>query len=121
MMQVRNGLGAAPVAIVHLEAPRAELAWPGLESELVTSGSWPRLRLKVPGASGDADAVAEIRQVYREATAPAAPRTGQGVARFFDRLRMVPPGLCDVASWRAVPGPGRPGRVLFLGGIGRKQ
>jgi hypothetical protein len=53
-MQVRNGLGAAPVAMAHLEAPRADLARRGLESELITSGSWPRLRLKVPGTFGDA-------------------------------------------------------------------
>ena len=67
------------------------------------------------------DAVAEIQQVYGEATAPAAPRTEEGIARFFDGLCMVPPGLCDVAAWRAGPGPGRPGRVLFPGGIGGKQ
>ena len=53
-MQVRNGLGAAPLAIAHLEAPRAELARWRLESELVTSGSWPRLQVKVPGTFGDA-------------------------------------------------------------------
>jgi len=56
----------------------------------------------------------------RKTAAPAAPRAEAGVAWFFDGLQMVPPGLCDVASWRAVPQPGQPGRVLFLGGIGRK-
>jgi len=53
-MEVRNDLGAAPLAIARLEALRAELARRGLESELVTSGSWPRLRLKIPGTFGDA-------------------------------------------------------------------
>jgi len=67
------------------------------------------------------DAVAEMQQVYGDATAPAVPRTEDGIARFFDGLQMVPPGLCDVGAWRAAPGPGQPGRVLFLGGIGRKQ
>jgi O-methyltransferase involved in polyketide biosynthesis len=67
------------------------------------------------------DAVAELRQVYGEATASAAPRTKDGIARFFDGLQMVPPGLCDVAAWRTAPAPGQHGRVLFLGGIGRKQ
>lgn len=66
------------------------------------------------------DAVAEMRQVHWEATAPTAPRAEDGIARFFDGLQMVPPGLCDVAAWRADPRPGQPGRVLFLGGIGRK-
>lgn len=67
------------------------------------------------------DAVAEMQQVYGEANAPAAPRIEDGIARFFDGLQMVPPGLRDVAAWRAGPQPGQPGRVLFLGGIGRKQ
>lgn len=67
------------------------------------------------------DAVAEMQQVYGKATAPAAPRIEDGIARFFDGLQMVPPGLCDVASWHADPRPGQSGRVLFLGGIGRQQ
>jgi O-methyltransferase involved in polyketide biosynthesis len=67
------------------------------------------------------DAAAKMRQVYEAANAPAAPRTEQGIDRFFDGLQMLPPGLCDVASWRAGPQPGQPSRVLFLGGIGRKQ
>ena len=54
------------------------------------------------------NAVEEMREVYAGATAPAAPRTEAGVARFFDGLEMVPPGLCDVAAWRAGPGPGSP-------------
>jgi hypothetical protein len=37
--EVRDELGAAPQAVAHLEARRAELARRGLESELVTSGS----------------------------------------------------------------------------------
>jgi hypothetical protein len=69
----------------------------------------------------DRDAVAEIQQVYGAATAPVAPRTEDGIARFFDGLEMVAPGLGDVAAWRAGPAPGQPGRVLFLGGIGRKR
>ena len=67
------------------------------------------------------DAAAQMQQVYGEANAPAAPRTEEGIDRFFDGLEMIPPGLRDVASWRAGPQPGQPGRVLFLGGIGRKQ
>jgi len=47
------------------------------------------------------------------------PAEGHG-GRFFGGLQMIVPGLCDVASWRDVPGLGRPGRTLFHGGIGRK-
>lgn len=72
------------------------------------------------GDNLDPGAVEKMQQVYAGATAPAAPRTEAGIARFFDGLQMVPPGLCDAAPWRAVPQPGQPGRALFLGGIGRK-
>ena len=52
-MEVRNELGAAPLAIAHMEALHAGLARRDLESELVTSGSWPRRR-RIPGTFGDA-------------------------------------------------------------------
>ncbi len=72
------------------------------------------------GDNLDPGAVEKMQQIYAGATAPAAPRTEADIVRFFDGLQMVPPGLCDAASWRAVPQLGQPGRVLFLGGIGRK-
>jgi hypothetical protein len=46
-------IGTAARARQHLEALRVELTRCGLESELVTSGSWPRLRLRLPGTLGD--------------------------------------------------------------------
>ncbi len=49
------------------------------------------------------------------------PAPGDGIARFSCGLEMVPLGLRDVVVWRTGPGPGQSGRVLFLGGIGRKQ
>jgi hypothetical protein len=66
------------------------------------------------------DALEKIQQVYAGASAPAVPRTQAGIARFFDGLEMVTPGLCDVAAWRPGPRPMRPARALVLGGIGRK-
>jgi hypothetical protein len=68
-----------------------------------------------------ADALEKARQVYAGASAPAVPRTRAGIARFFDCLEMVTPGLCDVAAWRPGPRLSRPARGLLLSGIGRKQ
>jgi O-methyltransferase involved in polyketide biosynthesis len=90
----------------------------------LTAAMAPGSYLVVSHGTGDnlgPDAVETMQKVYAGATAPAAPRSEAGIALFFDGLQMVHPGLCDVASWRAVPHPGQPGRVLFLGGIGRKR
>jgi len=45
----------------------------------------------------------------------------RNVTRFSDGAEMLPPELCEMAAWHAKPWPGRPGRVLFPGGIGRKS
>jgi S-adenosyl methyltransferase len=65
-------------------------------------------------------AIEQMREVCAEATAPAAPRAEADIARFFDGLGLIPPGICDVASWHASPQPGQPSRTLFLGGVGGK-
>jgi hypothetical protein len=51
----------------------------------------------------------------------AYPRAGGGIAPFSGGVGMVPLRLCDIAAWHAKPRLGRPGRVLFRGGIGRKR
>jgi hypothetical protein len=67
----------------------------------------------------------DVRRLYDRATAPAAPRTRAGIERFFDGLEIIAPGLTDVGTWRELSEAGReslprPGRTLFLGGVGRK-
>lgn len=47
-------IGATAEALRHLTVLRTELARHGLQSELVTSGYWPRLRLRLPGTFSDA-------------------------------------------------------------------
>lgn len=46
---------------------------------------------------------------------------GDCVAPFSAGVDIVPPGLCDIAAWHAKATSGRPGRVLFFGGIRRKR
>jgi SAM-dependent methyltransferase len=61
--------------------------------------------------------------VYDRASAPGIARSRDEIARFLDGLELIPPGLTDVAAWRAVPVPrpigpsGQP--VLSYGAIGR--
>jgi hypothetical protein len=72
------------------------------------------------GDSLSPSAIEQMREVCAEATAPAAPRTEADIARFFDGLGLIPPGICDVASWHASPQPRQPSRTLFPGCIGGK-
>lgn len=67
-----------------------------------------------------ADAVKQIEELYAQATAPAVPRAFAEIARFFDGMELVSPGLTDVACWRADPLPGLPVRTIVVGGVGRK-
>jgi hypothetical protein len=66
-----------------------------------------------------ADAVQEIRQRQERATAPTA-CASTDTGRFSGGLQLVPPGICDVAAWRAGPGQDRLTRALVRGGLGRK-
>ncbi len=41
------------------------------------------------------------QQVYRNASAPAVPRTRGQIAQFFDGLEIIWPGLVDIRDWRS--------------------
>jgi hypothetical protein len=66
-------------------------------------------------------AVKQVQELYAQATAPAVPRSREEIARFFDSLELVRPGIVDAACWRAGPLPARPGQALLLGGMARKR
>lgn len=66
------------------------------------------------------DAVKQAEELYAQVTAPAVLRSGPEIARFFDGLELVPPGIVDAARWRTGPLPARPGRAIAVGGVGRK-
>ena len=66
------------------------------------------------------EAAGQVRELYARASAPAVFRSRAEVARFFEGLELVPPGISDIAAWRAGPSPGEPGRVIVVGGVGRK-
>jgi hypothetical protein len=67
-------------------------------------------------------AAAQARAVYDGASAPGVARNRGQIARFFEGLEMVAPGLVDVSSWRpAYLGPAADDPVLFYAGIGSKS
>ena len=67
-----------------------------------------------------ADAVGQVQELYAQASAPAVPRSRAEIARFFEGLELVSPGLADVACWHAGPRPTEPRRTIVVGGVGRK-
>ncbi len=120
-IDLRQPVAILAVAVLHFipDEQRPYRAVSILKAALV-----PGSYLVLSHGTGDnlgPDALEKVQQVYAGATAPAVPRSQAGVARFFDGLQMVAPGLCDVAAGRPGPRPRRPARGLVLGGIGRKQ
>lgn len=66
------------------------------------------------------DASFQAQSLYDRATAPAVPRTRAELTPFFDDLEIIPPGLVNVAAWRAEWMATEPGRTLFYAGVGHK-
>jgi hypothetical protein len=66
-----------------------------------------------------ADAAGQVRELYTQASAPIVFRSRTEVAGFFEGLELVPPGIGDVAAWHADLLTA-PGRVIVVGGVGRK-
>jgi hypothetical protein len=68
------------------------------------------------------EANAEAQQDYNaNAAVPITPRTGAQIARFFDSLELVDPGLVSMSRWRPEATPfGEPPLVAGFCGVGRK-
>lgn len=63
----------------------------------------------------------QAADVYQKASAPGVARSEADIARFFDGLDLVPPGLVNVSAWRPPHLPLSPRPALFYAGIGRKS
>jgi hypothetical protein len=73
----------------------------------------------VTGDEIPADATRQAAAIYEGASAPGVARAKAEIARFFDGLDMLDPGLTDVCAWRSdLDHTARP--ALFYGGAGRK-
>jgi S-adenosyl methyltransferase len=68
-----------------------------------------------------ADVAQDVNELYERTTAPGAARTRSEIARFFEGLEMVEPGLVNVSEWRSeVKLPGSE-RIIFYAGAARKR
>jgi O-methyltransferase involved in polyketide biosynthesis len=72
----------------------------------------------VTSTGADPTVIAQIKDAYRNATAPVTFRPAEEIGSWFDDLELLSPGLADVSQW-----PGRiglPTTVRILGGVARK-
>jgi hypothetical protein len=92
--------------------------------DAIPPGSYLVLTHSTPDDVAD-DVTEAMKDVYSNASAQVAPRKFEDVARFFDGLELIEPGLVNVTLWRPAPGssqPSRPaGRSLIYGGVARKR
>ncbi|WP_242909287.1 SAM-dependent methyltransferase [Actinomadura terrae] len=73
------------------------------------------------GTDQDPDYTAAIRAYNAGSGAiPYTPRTPEQIARFFDGLELVEPGVVPVTRWRPVPGQEDVPEVSCSGGVARK-
>jgi hypothetical protein len=75
----------------------------------------------ITGDDTPADVIRQAAEVYQNASAPGIARPRAQIARFFDGLDMVTPGLADPAGWRRPHLERKPRPVLFYAGVGRKH
>jgi S-adenosyl methyltransferase len=88
--------------------------------DALPSGSY--LVLSDPTTDIGGEAMRESIRLWNEhATPPITPRSRQEVARFFDRLELLEPGMLSVSLWRPdSTNIGTPIEVNNFGGVGRK-
>jgi len=69
--------------------------------------------------SGEATRLVE--GIYENANAPGTARSRRDIAKFFEGLEMIPPGLVSAAQWRNEWMLAEPGRTIFYAGAGKKR
>ena len=75
----------------------------------------------VTGDDTPAEVIRQAAEIYQHASAPGMARSRAQIARFFDGLDMVSPGLVDPAAWRRPRLEGKSRPVLFYAGAARKH
>jgi S-adenosyl methyltransferase len=91
--------------------------------EALPSGSYLVLTQSTPD-DVSSDVTEAMKDVYSGASAQVAPRSFEEIARFFDGLELIEPGLVNVTLWRpdlpSGPSSHDPRRSLIYGGMGRE-
>ncbi len=109
------------VAVLHFLEDR-ENPWQAVDAFKARMAPGSYLVLShVTGDDTPAYMARQAAEVYRNASAPGMARTREQIARFFDGLDMVAPGLVDPAAWRRPRLERKPRPVLFYAGAGRKH
>ena len=112
-------VGILFISVLHFISPDEDLGG------IVAAFRWrmaPGSYLAISHATtdgADPGVLAEIAQVYKEATAPAVPRPAVQIRELFTGLDLVEPGLVDVSQWRPDIR-ARPTKLRILGGVGRR-
>jgi hypothetical protein len=113
------------VAVLHfvLDADRPHDAVRTLVDAL-SPGSYLVLTQSTPDDVSD-DVTEAMKGIYSNASAQVAPRSFEEIAKFFDGLELIDPGLVDVTLWRPDLPPRRPSRPrkrsLIYGGVALKR
>jgi hypothetical protein len=90
--------------------------------DAVPAGSYLALTHPTLELGGEANTEA-MRYWNERARPPITARSGAEVARFLERVDLVPPGLVSCSLWRPDPGPdgtAAPEQVALYGAVGRK-
>jgi S-adenosyl methyltransferase len=109
------------VAVLHF-VPDSDSPWSAVKciTDHLAHGSY----LVISHGTGDEitdGEVSQAREIYAGALVEGTARSRGDVARFFEGMDLIEPGLVDVATWRRRRRRGEPGNpVLFYAGVGRK-
>jgi len=94
------------IAILHL-IPDGDDPWRLVAELMAATAPGSYLVITHPASDVSPDASARASRAYNDTVATPQTRRSRGeVARFFDGLELVEPGLVQLADWR--PGPGDP-------------
>jgi SAM-dependent methyltransferase len=107
------------VAVLHFvaDADRPHAAVRAVMDAL-PAGSYLVLTHSTPDDVPD-DVTEAMKAVYSGASAQVTPRSSTDIARFFDGLELVSPGLVNVTRWRPDPPSPSPRRSLVYAGVAR--
>lgn len=120
---------AEPVALIlvailmYFDPDEGNDPYPVVSQLLDALPSGSHLALTHPTGDFDPEAAAGVREVARRSGMTILPRSEADVARFFDGLEMVEPGLVPVPAWRPDPQAtpaADPRSVYYWAGLGRK-
>jgi len=116
----RRPVGLLMVAVLHFVEDHED---PWAVVDEFKSAIAPGSYLVLSHVTGDEipdDARRRAGEIYENASAPGVPRSHAQVARFFDGLTMLDPGLVSVNDWRPALERGKRQPALFYAGVGRK-